>query len=256
MPGLLETITISFPKLRHQFQNQLLHMFEPLGSQEANQLEILRSNPLFLPRIELSFQGEGAYPQAHFTQADGEKLSINIVNLTGVEKSHPKGYQSLQIEAITHRLKGSGILLTQIDHVGINLPWFSKEIHPQIYTLRERLSSICLYHRYPTGEFWDFILPGNAGEITQQKAIDYTLIRKPKFELVSFHLASKPLVQFDIETSGCYDALYALFPEGLADPELRKIWLYTQNPYPIDVCLVLNETSNQDWGDFFRGCRI
>jgi hypothetical protein len=256
MSGLLESVTISFPISDSLFPSQFLHLLEPLGSQEADQFEIYRSNPLFLPRIELSFQGSGVETQAQFDLSDGQRLSADVVNLTGVEKKHPKSYQVLTLETIGHRLKQAGIRLTNIDHAGINLPWFGRESHPQIYALRERLSSTCLYHRYPSGELWDFILPGDAEEITQQKTIDYSISRRPKFELVSFSIASRPLIQLDIETSECYDSLHAIFPEALADPELKNVWVYTQNPFALDMCLVLNETSDQDWSVFFRGCRL
>jgi hypothetical protein len=140
--------------------------------------------------------------------------------------------------------------------VGINLPYFGLEIHPQISDLRERLSSSCLYHRYTSGELWDFILPGDVAEITRKKSIDYSMSRVPKFELVPFNTTSTPLIQLDIETSGCYDFLHTIFPEALAEPEFKNVWLYTQNPYALDVCLVLNEASDLDWSNFFRGCRL
>jgi len=256
MPVFLENITISFPISESLFPNQLLQLLEPLGRREADQLEIFRSNPLFLPRIELNFQGGGAETQAQFNPSDGQMLSIDLVNLTGVDKRHPKSYQFLMTETITHRLKHAGIRLTKIDHVGINLPWFGMGIHPQMDALRESLSSLCLYHRYPSGELWDFILPGDVAEITRQKTINYSISRRPKFELVSFSIASTPLIQLDIETSGCYDSLHTIFPEAIADPEFKNVWLYTQNPFALDVCLVLNEASDHDWSDFFRGYRL
>jgi hypothetical protein len=256
MPVFLENITLSFPISESLFPSQLLQLLEPLGSREADQIEISRSNAWFLPRIELNFKGDGAETQTQFNLSDGEMLSVDLVNLTGVDKQHPKSYQFLTIETISYRLKHAGIRLTKIDHVGINLPWFGIGTHPQITGLRESLSSLCMYHRYPSGELWDFILPGDAAEITRQKSIDYGITRRPKFELVSFSIASTPLIQVDVETSGYYDSLNSIFPEALADPKFKNIWLYTENPYAIDVCLVLNEACDHDWSDFFKGYRL
>ena len=54
----------------------------------------------------------------------------------------------------------AGMKLIGIDHLGVNLPWFDPGPHPRILRLRETVKAQCLYHRYPTGEPWDFILPG------------------------------------------------------------------------------------------------
>ena len=256
MTNLLEVITISFPSIADSFSDQFLTLLSSLGRRDAVQLEISYSSVKFLPQIRLSFSGEGEEVQAHFALGHEKMLSLSITNLTGVDKLHPKHYQHLSLETINHRLELAGIRLTVIDHVGANLPWFGKGIHPQISALRERLSLSCLYHHYPSGEFWDFILPGDAAEISRQKAIDYNMIRRPKFELVSFASTSTPLIQIDILSTGNYESLSAIFPEALADPEFKNIWLYTQNPYGIDICLVLNEPSRQDWSEFFSSCRL
>jgi len=113
-----------------------------------------------------------------------------------------------------------------------------------------------LYHRFPTGEPWDFIIPGDKEEIAKGKEIDYNTIRRPKFELVSFGNALTPLLQFDVAVNASYERFAALFPEALNDPEFRNVWLYLENPYPVDVCLVLNEFTARDWSDFFQGCRL
>jgi hypothetical protein len=42
------------------------------------------------------------------------------------------------------------------------------------------------------------------------------------------------------------------FLGALADPEFKSVWLYTQNPYAPDVCLVLNEASDHDWSSFLE----
>jgi hypothetical protein len=129
-------------------------------------------------------------------------------------------------------------------------------VHPKILQLREKLSPCCLYHRFPTGEPWDFIIPGDEDEILNHKAVDYSEVRRPKFELVSFENASTPLVQLDISVNARYERFFELFPESLNDQELRNIWVYLESPYAVDVCLVINESSEDDWSDFFKECRL
>jgi hypothetical protein len=100
-PVFLEHITISFPISESFFPGKLLQLLEPLGSREADQLEIARSYPLFLPRIKLNFQGGGSETRAQFDLSDGRILLVDVVNLTGVDKQHPMSYQFLRLETIT-----------------------------------------------------------------------------------------------------------------------------------------------------------
>ena len=88
--------------------------------------------------------------------------------------------------------------IPRLDHVGFNLPWFGRAVHPAIADLRNRLKQVCLYHLFLTGEPWDFIIPGELAKIRKLDAIDYNQIRRPKFEIVSFDRASTPLVQIDL----------------------------------------------------------
>jgi hypothetical protein len=88
-----------------------------------------------------------------------------------------------------------------------------------------------LYHEFPTGEPWDFIIPGDTHEIDHHKAVDYTKIRRPKFEVVSFDKASTPLIQFDVGVNLNYETFAPLFPESINDPEFRNIWVYLENPF-------------------------
>jgi hypothetical protein len=122
--------------------------------------------------------------------------------------------------------------------------------------LRNRLKTTCLYHLFPTGEDWDFIIPGELAEITKIKAIDYSKIRKPKFEIVSFEKASTPLIQFDISLNIEYVKFSLLFPEGINDHKMKNTWVYIRNDFDIDICLVLNESKGDDWASFFGGHRL
>ena len=185
-----------------------------------------------------------------------QMISLKIENTTGASKLSPHIYQSIGIETVSQRLKASGAGWIGIDHAGFNLPWFSPGLHPGIQQLREKLSPHCLYHQFPTGEPWDFIIPGDLDEIFNQKEVDYTRSRKPKFELVTFEKASTPLVQFDISIDIAYEKFLELFPESLNDPQFKNCWVYLETPFAMDVCLVINETSEKDWSGFFKGFRI
>ena len=191
-----------------------------------------------------------------FTRSNKQITSINIENSTGMEKQSPHTYGFVSAGEVAGRLASANLNLIGIDHLGFNLPWFSSNLHPQISALRTEFSSACLYHRFPTGEAWDFILPGDLDEILARKPIDYTKIRRPKFELVSFEKASKPLIQIDVSTQTSFEKIAALFPEGLTDPQTGNVWVYLDQRSEIDICLVINPLSEHDWSDFFRGCRL
>lgn len=256
MSELLERIVVSCPAGAQRFANQLIGLLGNFGHREDQRLRLSCSRPDFLPRIELELQSRNTDCQASFVLANGEEICVEVINITGKSQPNPQPYEYLEVETISSRLSKEDIRLLGIDHLGINLPWFGDEIHPQIQSLRERLSTTCLYHGYPSGEPWDFILPGKAEEIKQSLAVDYDIIRRPKFELVSFNKASTPIIQLDMWTNTGFEALKSIFPQALSDDQLRNIWLYLANPYEIDICLVLNELPERDWSNFFMGCRL
>ncbi|MBE3117944.1 MAG: hypothetical protein IMZ50_04210 [Candidatus Atribacteria bacterium] len=252
----LERITVKFPNTNIEFTNQLTSLIDVLGQSENHVLELASSDQSFFPKIRVDFQSEHSGILTDFALSNGETTSVKIENSTGLSKQSPHSYKPLSVGTVNHRLLTSGVKLVGIDHVGFNLPWFSSDLHPGILQLREHLSSRCLYHKFPTGEPWDFIIPGNAHEIAHRKDVDYARIRKPKFEVVSFDKASTPLIQFDIAVNVNYETFAQLFPESLNDPELRNIWVYLENPYTMDVCLVINEFTDGDWSDYFKECRL
>jgi len=252
----LEKITVKFPYINVYFTNQLTSLINRLGRSENHVFELTSSDQSFYPHICVDFQFDHSDILAEFAFSNGETTSVKIENSTGLSKLSPFSYKPLSIELVSHRLITSGVILVGIDHIGFNLPWFSSGLHPRILQLRELLSSRCLYHKFPTGEPWDFILPGETCEIAHCKAVDYDRVRRPKFEIVSFGNASIPLIQFDIGVNVSYESFLQLFPESLNDPELRNIWVYLETPYTIDICLVLNEFTDSDWSDFFKECRL
>jgi hypothetical protein len=252
----LERIVLRFPGTDCGFAQALVATVEGLGRREGSVRRLSRSQPGFYPELLLDPCSDGAGVVAEFRLSDGQVLSLAVENTTGVTKASPHAYTPVRLEAVRRRLDALGARVLGIDHAGVNLPWFSGGVHPRIGELRERLRVRCLYHRFPTGEPWDFILPGDEDEIAGRRAVDYARVRRPKFELVSFAKASTPLVQFDVGVNVGYERLAGCFPEALPDPGLGNLWVYLEAPYPLDVCLVIGEAGEGDWSDFFDGFRL
>lgn len=257
MTVYLENITVRFPYRYTNFTRGLTSIIDVLGHNENGLLSLTSSGKCFYPELLLDFQAERSDIMTDFTLSDGEIISVKIENTTGISKQSPYSYKHLNVETVNQRLVSSGVRLIGLDHVGFNLPWFSSGLHPCILQLREQLSSRCLYHSFPTGEPWDFIIPGDSDEISYCRAVDYSRVRRPKFELVTFGNASTPLVQLDVSVDVEYEDFSQLFPESLNDPRFRNIWVYLETPYTIDVCLVINRFDKErDWGGFFEGFRL
>jgi hypothetical protein len=253
---LLESITLQFPASWGAFNQALAALLAPLGAPTGAGLEFARSDPGFTPRVRVDFGSDQAAVNAEFALSSGERLRVELQNTTGISRRSPHAYAPVAAQAVSARLGAAGLKPVGLDHAGINLPWFEGGLHPQLRQLRAELRARCLYHGYPTGEPWDFILPGDADEIVRARAVDYSRVRKPKFELVSFEKASTPLVQFDLAVDGPYEQFGALFPEALDDPQYRNIWVYLETPLAVDVCLVLNTDTGEDWSGFFEGHRV
>jgi hypothetical protein len=198
----LESIAIRIPN-DLEFSNQLLSMFEGLGSNREGLFEFTCSSPDFYPRFRLEFASNLQDVWVDFTRSNKQVTSIKVENSTGMEKQSPHTYGFVS-----------------------------------------------------AGEAWDFILPGDCTEILAGKEIDYSIPRRPKFEMVSFEKTSKPLIQIDLSTPATYDTLARLFPESLKDPQIGNVWIYLDQRCKIDVCLVINPFSEQDWSDFFKGLRL
>lgn len=252
---VLEEVIIRFPGSAPGFRGQLALLLGALGQNEGGVLHLRASEPGFWPRVSLDLVG-GLGVVADFVLTGGETISVPVENTTGQTRANPQAYLHLGIEEVQRRFAAAGIRVVGADHVGINLPWFAPGLHPRIQYLREKLAPCCLYHRFPSGEPWDFILPGDGDEISRRRPVDYARTRRPKFELVSFDKDSTPLVQLDVQVNAGYAEFSRLFPEALGDPGLRNVWVYLESPFGVDVCLVLNEFSARDWSDFFAGARL
>jgi hypothetical protein len=260
----LERITLQLPVTHPEFHRPFLSLLAPLGSVAADSLTLTVSDEKYFPRLSIAFRAANESASAEF-HLPGAEQSVNIENITGAEKKNPLPYRHLSIDEAARRITTAGWKILSSDHLGINLPWFGPGVHPRIMELRKSLATACLYHQYPSGEPWDFILPGDKQEIASLKSIDYSATRRPKFELVSFDIASTPLIQINLSLDERFENFTRLFPEALADPTFRNIWIYLENPYRIDICLVLNacpgvdlagENSAGDWCRYFEGCRL
>jgi hypothetical protein len=256
MPSpLLERLTFQFPGTHPEFHAPFLGLLAPLGEADGRSLDLPASDAVFFPRLSIAFKSADSKVAADFLLSGGG-ITVNIENITGAQKENPLPYRPLAIDEVPRRLAAAGRTIAGIDHIGFNLPWFGPGLHPRIRELREKLAAACLYHEYPSGEPWDFILPGTAAEIAERESIDYSKTRRPKFELVSFGEASTPLIQIDLGVDARLPEIRRLFPEALVAAELRQMWIYLANPYPVDVCLVLNEQWEGDWSPFFAGHRL
>lgn len=254
-PDRLERITLLFPAAGGAFNASLAALLSPLGQATERGFELRRSDPDFYPQLCLDFSSDQPSVTAEFALSDGQRRRVAVENTTGLSRRSPHVYAPVPIETAAARLKAAGLEFVGLDHAGINLPWFEPGLHPRLRQLRAELKARCLYHRFPTGEAWDFILPGDADEVAGLRPVDYGRVRKPKFELVSFEKASTPLVQFDLAVNAPYERFAPLFPEALDDPQFKNIWIYLETPFPVDVCLVLNAEGG-DWSKFFNGHRL
>lgn len=251
--SFLASICLLFPKLTHPFLKEFFSLFKSVTTQNNNGLVFKKSNKFFLPEIQAE-ESNVDLVTAKFCFANLESFSVPIKNITNKKRKNGYKYEAISIEELENRIGKE--FCKSLDHIGFNLPWFTQSVHPKILEIRQRLKNACLYHLFPTGENWDFIIPGLKEEILGNRKIDYSLIRRPKFEIVSFDICSTPLTQFDIATPYKYEELIKIFPGAISVPELRQIWVYLKNPYGIDVCLVLNETKDKDWSTFFEKSRL
>lgn len=252
----LKEIMLSFCKDHSSFSNKFSNLFKNVIEQDENKEYIKRIDNNYLPRISLNTSGIENDVTATFFLNDGFEYKIIIENKTGLEKNNHLKYSHIEIDDLINRFKLHNLKITKIDHVGFNLPWFSDGNNPEIQHLRKLLSNKSLYHTYPSGEPWDFILPATLEEIKGEVETDYSSIRKPKFEIVSFSKCSVPIIQFDVCCSFKKEMFQIYFPEGCYDVNLQNIWLYIVNPFQLDICLVLSEEYEGDWSYYFKNSRL
>lgn len=245
----LQSASISLP-LDKPFFDVLTDLLKNCGEVDDATFSVTPTQKNFLPKLQL-VADSSKNPSIEFI-CDKTVLSQDIVNQTGVTKHSPYDYKLLSLVEITKRLAPVGEIRA-IDHLGVNFPWFDG-LSPVLKEFRTQLSNLSAYFRFPEGQDWDFILPATSKEINSDN-IDLNTIRRPKLELVSFEKASTPIVQIDCITTIGFDLLRELFPEGIAEEELKNVWVYIVTDMDIDLCLVLNESTDADWSSYFKGHR-
>lgn len=246
----LESVTIKLP-VEEQFSAKLFGVLSGCGEQSGNIYSVNRTNTDFLPVLNIEFS-DIQTPGISFKCNDLE-ISKTITNETGQLRLSPHSYKHLTIDEFADRLKNAGGIKA-IDHLGVNFPWFDG-VSPVLIDLRRQLKSKAAYYRFPSGEDWDFILPATKGELKTNN-IDLSIERRPKLELVSFEKSSTPIIQVDCITTIEYTKLKELFPEAISVDELSNVWVYIDNNFGVDICLVLSGPSDTDWSTYFEGFRL
>lgn len=249
--AVLKEIGIVLPGREPAFGRAFLDCLAAFGTLEGDCCRLSPSDARYLPAVSLRL-GDVAVASAEFI-GDRGRRDIALANTTGLDRASPHRYERISLREYARR--SAALRLAALDHVGFDLPWFDG-VHPEVLKLRAALAGSCAYYRFPSGEDWDFILPATAAEIAGPEP-DLSHVRRPKFEIVSIDTVSAPIVQVDVVTGEAYHDLVRVFPEALADPRWRNIWVYLDNPYGIDLCFVLNEGGGPaDWSPFFQGHRL
>lgn len=249
---ILETVSIVLPNTDNHFQEMFLKYFSVLTQGDKSSLVFNSTREEYLPKIKLRFDN-CRIPHVIFSLSSGEMLKIDLVNTTGQSKNSPHKYSSISIEEFILRMEGCEPI--NLDHAGFDIPWFNG-LHPEIISLREKLKTTSLYYLFPTGEYWDFIIPGKPSEVEHVGDPDLKEVRRPKFEIVSLDKTSTPLIQFEFHVKIPYEQLVEMFPEGIRVDEIKCVWVYISNQYGIDVCLVVNEDGGDDWCEYFKNKRL
>ena len=245
----LKNIEIKLHKKDIAFGQLFLNFLSHFGNVHDNQV-VMRGKDAFSPKLSMKLEDRDV-PSVSFSK-ESDSLDFEITNRTGIEKDSPHGYKPISLTDFITRIKSLGV--AELDHMGVNLPWF-EGIHPNLVQLREWAKQSSLYYLFPTGDPWDFILPGTEAEV-ESKEIDLSIKRRPKFEIVSFDKSSVPIIQIDFLSRAKYDQIETLFPEGIPEPKIKDVWVYIDNPYGIDLCFVLHEYEDSDWSTYFKGHRL
>ncbi len=247
--NILQRVEIQMPMLTNA--QEYLRFLSAFGNIEGNRVDLTQSNSLMHPVMSVTF-ADVLQPSAVFI-TDKEQVHIAITNSTDQSKKSPHKYSHITLSDFLSRMKG--ISLGNMDHIGFDLPWFHGT-HPDIITLRNILPQHCAYHLWPTKEDWDFILPATEKEIGSRSQLDCSVIRRPKFEIVSIQKVSTPIIQFEFLVHKSFKELAKLFPEAIAVENPGNVWVYIKNSIDVDICFVLNEYRDGDWGEYLKGTRI
>ena len=252
---VLTTIQVALPDKDAEFTKKFLQYLSFKGTVDDTMLALRTSQNDYFPKTTYVFK-EITIPYVSFFFDDNTSIRVDITNTTGITRQSTYPYTSIPFDVFRERMKLYP--LVGLDHTGFNLPYFDG-IHPKILELREQLKHTCLYHTFPKhleDAPWDFIIPGTKDEIYKTSAIDYSLVRKPKLEIVSADNTSIPLIQIDVQYKGKYEDFIKLFPEGIGVDDIKSLWVSIENNFGIDIFFVINEASEEDWSYQFAKERI
>lgn len=124
--------------------------------------------------------------------------------------------------------------ILRLDHTGLNVPAALLE-PPAWQSLLHDLAGISALYRYPTGAPWYFLLPATPEEL-QDGIRTFVYGRDPKFELVYDTGASRPTVQFQLDTDLTRRQVEELLPRpyGKVYKGLEGAFraVYVEHPWP------------------------
>jgi hypothetical protein len=241
----LQSITICVPQKDQDFERKFLDFLSKFGVKRRSSIIFEKSSSEYVPEIGFTF---GDCQAAEATFLGSREFKISILNTTGLEKKSPLAYTPIVLDDYLDRVESLNFEF--IDHIGFDIFW-PKGVHPEIAKAREVLSKGSLYYLNQTGENWDFIIPATQEEI-KSKELDYKVIRRPKFEIVTLDYTSTPIIQFDMSVKENFEQTKKLFPEGYPDDYLKNVWVYIDNPYGLYICAVIGHRGKADWYRFLK----
>jgi len=242
-------VEIQLPTLTDS--QEYLNFLSAFGTVTKSGVFFTQSNSSMYPEISVVFT-DVSKPTAVFIN-DHEQINVAITNSTKEFKKSPHAYSPIPLSDFLTRMKD--VSLGDMDHIGFDLPWFHGT-HPDIITLRKILHQHCAYHLWSTKEDWDFIIPATEDEINSRAELEYSIVRRPKFEIVSIRKVSTPIIQFEFLVHSTFKELVELFPEAIAVDNPGNVWVYIKNSTDVDICFVLNEYRDGDWSEYLKGTRI
>ena len=144
--GYLENISIHFPKASRSFISDLSRLLVPFLFKEGDAHSAIPSFEYIYPKISFDSNSDKGFANVDFVLTTNEIVSVDIRNITGMDRHHPFSYGHIELEDVNSRFVKNGLGIVGIDHIGLNLPWFNRGVHPAIADLRNRLKASCLYH--------------------------------------------------------------------------------------------------------------
>lgn len=184
---------------------------------------------------------------------DEEQIHVGITDSTGESKRSPHTYSPIALSDFLSRM--DGISLGVMDHIGFDLPWF-QGTRPDIVRPEKNFAPPLCVSLVADKRGLGFYLTCDKKEICSQSELNYSLVRRPKFEIVSISKVSTPIIQFEFHVHKTFQELTAFFPEAIAVENPGNVWVYIKNSIDVDICFVLNEYRDGDWGGFLKNNRI